>query len=492
MPASGARHKHHRHRDEDDGDLFRHQHPASATAAGRPSRYSSPSRPRRADGEVPASVTTWGVAAAVSGILQSLVWAGLSVAAALLYRDIIPAPEQPAKGGRWDDFGALLANLYFRETGVYPVAEQGLTSPRCVYRFMAATLIASVLWLITSGVMLRQMRLGSLRSVRSSAVAWSVTVVAATVVDVTLAAAMVHDLITLSNWEGAEDAFPGDIATLKLCPGALLVAALRAGVLLVANVVCMVVILYRLGQLRPAAGRRGSASTSSSPSATKREGPIDGFHFADFRGAQTDDFRNSHSLGVQNPVFVPDEAIAPVSPSAVAALKPWVSFKQTPQQTPGHRQGPRPSDNRHKAAGEDFDDVSHLSWMEEPDRHVRARPVAWQPAPAHHRRGFVEVEPNHVGRRGGEATPPPAFRSSTASLQPAGHGGDPRLPRVRINPNAPKFPVIPAPDYSPPVPRATGKAADPFQRQHQHQHQHQHRGLGAPNPRHMLTQAERF
>lgn len=84
--------------------------------------------------------------------------------------------------------------------------------------------------------------------------------------------------------------------------------------------------------------------------------------------------------------------------------------------------------------------------MEEAGGHVdvRARSGTRPSAPPHHRHGYLEGQ--HNDRAG-----------SAGSMLPR----LPRLPRVRVNPDTPKFPVIPKPDYSPPVRRATGKMGPP-------------------------------
>lgn len=135
------------------------------------------------------------------------------------------------------------------------------------------------------------------RALLVAVVMWALSVLVVTTVDVVVAAAMVRDLVLLEScerdWLGV-----GDFAMLRLCPGAVLIVALRGGLLLLANVACMLLVLHRYAQQYSTSVRRlrlhclptrlssrlngqrkgtSAAATHASQPATKAEGPIDGF-----------------------------------------------------------------------------------------------------------------------------------------------------------------------------------------------------------------------
>lgn len=93
------------------------------------------------------------------------------------------------------------------------------------------------------------------RALLVAVVMWALSVLVVTTVDVVVAAAMVRDLVLLEScerdWLGV-----GDFAMLRLCPGAVLIVALRGGLLLLANVACMLLVLHRYAQQYSTSVRR--------------------------------------------------------------------------------------------------------------------------------------------------------------------------------------------------------------------------------------------
>lgn len=357
------------------------------------------------------SVRSLGKGLALFAMLQGLIYVALGVLAILTVKtNLLGTAGFPSgKDFKWSDYAMLLRNLYFNDKAALPdLPPAGLATPRVVFYVAAVVTVANAVWFITSAVMHRQLRLGGRDSAASSVHGWTFVTVVVTVVDVVFAFLMGRDIyLMLAEWPKS-GSFKGNFVSLVLCPTLLLVLAVRAGFGLITNVIGMLVLQCRVAVTRQ---ERAAAEPLESPSATKREGPIDAFLY------QNDPMG---SYGMLNPVFVPDEGDE--DPRTA-----WASFKSPPNAA-GNR-------SHQGARRDDPHDVSHLSWMEEADKHVNVRPrPGTQPsAPPQHRYGMAE----------------PTY--------PVG-----MLPRARVNPDAPRFPYVPPPDYSPPsARRATGKAAPP-------------------------------
>ncbi|KAK3932180.1 Zinc finger imprinted 3 [Frankliniella fusca] len=455
----------HRRRDSEDGDLDR-RHPFENVP-----RFRSPSRPQRS-----ADVDDFrrlGLAVATSCMIQSVLWAGMTTAAILVYRDIVPVPEiPPPDTGSWEDFETILTYSYFKEGAILPAAampEQGLVTPLTMYRMMSSAFLISVFWFICSAVLFAKLRSGGPRSWVLSIRVWAFSTSVVTIMDVVLGSAMIRDLVVLSEKESSAGADKALVSKLSHCAAVVLVVALRAGLLLFANVGLMIALLYLLSnRLNPPTRLASAPPGGESPSATKREGPIDAFLFS------SSSFRsNDGQSGIRNPAFVPDDRIAPAG-GPPHSLTNWTSFKpppegpRQPQPQPGP-DGPRSSNPKRlrRITSKELEDMAHLSWMEEPQRHVDVelrRPLGWPgpgpgtPPPADARHAVFEPEvpelpDGHTGRG-------PDFGFSYL------HGPGHILPRARINPEAaaaaarpppgPGAPNIPPPDYSP---RAPGRRA---------------------------------
>ena len=210
-----------------------------------PHRYSSPSRPNKTNKHVPSSIRTLAVASSISTLLQGLAWVAMSLAAVLAYTGVIPVPRDR----EWTDYLQLLTNLYFTENLSVPeLPPEGLVSPFVMWILMLVTLVVNAVWVISSIAMSMAVRLGSRSAGWRAVLAWAVCTLLVLVADVVLVAAAVHDLVVLRQWPNVEK-YPSGELTLLMCPGAILILALRGGVVLLANLVCVVVLLRRLSMM---------------------------------------------------------------------------------------------------------------------------------------------------------------------------------------------------------------------------------------------------
>ncbi|XP_034255751.1 uncharacterized protein LOC117653880 [Thrips palmi] len=351
----------------EDMNLFHKQHPSTP-----PPRFSSPSRLQSRTTKAERAFRTAAKRAATSTLLQGIVWTALGALAVLLHYGMLPVPDITEEIEKWNSWEFIMYNMYFKENAALPdLPEEGVVSATQMLYFSIATLAANALMLLLSFVLLTRLCCGANpRADLAAVVLWAASVIVVTTVDVMVAAAMVRDLVLLESWQKY---WPDDgFTALRLCPGAVLALALRGGVLLLANVACMLLVLRRLHNYR----NQGDAA-SASQAATKADGPIDGFLYP-----------NGDKEGMDNPVFVPDEA-----------EHPWRTFK--PDQNGNQRANAHPGHDLGYLSKDDPEDISHLMWMEEVDKHVdvhvRRGRLEDRPPP-HHRYGFVEDAPpqHHV------------------------------------------------------------------------------------------------
>ncbi|XP_026274550.2 uncharacterized protein LOC113203856 [Frankliniella occidentalis] len=464
MSTPGGVRRQPRRRDSGEGGDLDRRHPFENVQ-----RFSSPSRPHRNNSDVD-DFRKLGLATGAFCMIQSLLWVAMSTAAILVYRDIIPTAEIPPVNSAdlnpnpWEDFDTMLTYLYFKEGAILRMPQEGLVTQHTMYLMMSSIFIINAFWFVTSSVMFAKLRSGGPRSWVLSIRVWAFSTAVVTVMDVVLGSAMVRDLVVLQNDDPATVTTNVLSTRMSHCAALVLVVSLRAGLILVANVGLMISLLYLLSnRLNPPREQASLPSTRESPSATKREGPIDAFLFPN---------SSDGHMGTRNPAYVPDDVDAFYNPPQ---SNNWTSFKPPAEEARRAQWlpdpvGPAPALGQKRLRRITPEDMAHLSWMEEPQKHVGVelrRPMGWPSAPTEHRHALLEPEqPARLpspelpdGQPDGHTGLGPGFGFSYL------HGPGHMLPRVRVNPDAPKLPSIPPPDYSPPAARrATGKGFGPAAR----------------------------